>query len=111
MFDKNSIKDLRLITNGRQLKDIIIVDNKEAGCFLEFENLIPIHDFLGDISNDKHLVSLCDYLLSFKDVPDVRKKITEDFRLSGLIQQRNEIMRGHEETKKLNKQNKIRYKH
>lgn len=60
------------------MSDIIIVDNKEVGCLLNFDNLVPITDFVGQ-KNDTRLTDLTEYLMSFVNVKDVRKKITEDF--------------------------------
>lgn len=76
--DKAGIKDLNLLLGSRELKNIIIIDNKETGCFPQSQNLIPIKDYLGG-SNDKELLSLNKYLNSFLDVIDVRLKIIEDF--------------------------------
>ncbi len=59
---------------------MLIVDNFEDGCFLNFENLIPVPDFEGE-SSDTILLSLCEYLLSFEGKNDVRMKVVKDFNL------------------------------
>jgi TFIIF-interacting CTD phosphatase-like protein len=72
------VKDLTCLLEGRQLRNIILVDNSEQKCFMQPKNLIPIQDFKGE-ANDDQLKSLADYLISFKGVKDVRSKIVEDF--------------------------------
>ena len=47
-------------------------------------NGIPIKNFEGD-RRDFYLYSLCKYLKTFKDVPDVRVKITEDFKINDIV--------------------------
>jgi TFIIF-interacting CTD phosphatase-like protein len=42
------IKDLALLLAGRELKNIIIVDNKALSFALHFTNGIPIKDYEGD---------------------------------------------------------------
>jgi len=45
---------------------------------MEFDNVIPIIDFLGD-PQDEWLLHLKSYLKSFLSVTDVRNKIKENF--------------------------------
>ncbi|CDW83768.1 nli interacting factor-like phosphatase family protein [Stylonychia lemnae] len=78
-------KDLRLLQIDRDLKDMIIVDNQVTNFMLQIHNGIPIKEFQGDKS-DQVLKSLTQYLLSFKDIKDVRKKIHKDFDLISLIE-------------------------
>ena len=78
------IKDLKILLNNRDLKDIVIVDNCTINYMLQLTNGIPIKDFNGD-KRDYHLYTLCKYLKTFKDVKDVREKITEDFRINDFV--------------------------
>ncbi len=75
------VKDLRLLlTPERDIRDIIIVDNK-ASCFaLHISNGVPIKDFEGSME-DRELEVLLPYLLSFRQEEDVRVKIKFDFNL------------------------------
>jgi TFIIF-interacting CTD phosphatase-like protein len=41
------VKDLTILTNGRNLKDIIIVDNSVGSYSSNLENGIPIKSYLG----------------------------------------------------------------
>jgi TFIIF-interacting CTD phosphatase-like protein len=56
------IKDLKILEEGRQLKDVVIVDNTIQSFFLQLSNGIPIYDYTGDKS-DSLLPLLCDYLI------------------------------------------------
>jgi TFIIF-interacting CTD phosphatase-like protein len=42
------IKDLALLLAGREMKNVIIVDNKALSFALHFTNGIPIRDYEGD---------------------------------------------------------------
>ena len=48
---------MSLLLSGRDIKDIILIDNKVCSYGLNFENGIPIKDFMGD-KNDKELLYL-----------------------------------------------------
>ena len=74
------MKDLTILTNGRSLEDIIIVDNNIGSYSSNLENGIPIKSFFGSPS-DSMLKSLSKYLMRLKDVDDVRPRILKDFYL------------------------------
>lgn len=78
------IKDLKILEEGRSLKDVVIVDNNVQSFFLQLSNGIPIYEFTGDKS-DQVLPLLTDYLLQFQSVNDVRVKIDKDFKIKKLI--------------------------
>lgn len=78
------IKDLKILLEGRELKDLIIVDNCTINYMLQLTNGIPMKDYNGD-RRDFYLYSLCKYLKTFKDVEDVRNKITEDFKINDFV--------------------------
>ena len=46
------VKDLNILSGGRDLKDIIIVDNKVGSYSSHLENGIPIKSFMGDPKDD-----------------------------------------------------------
>ena len=81
------IKDLKILEEGRSLKDIVIVDNNIQSFFLQLSNGIPIYDYTGD-KNDSVLPFLADYLMEFMDAADVREKIDVDFKIKKLIDQK-----------------------
>lgn len=49
---KTFIKDLKLLSEGRDLKNMVLIDNKVKSYMLNIENGIPIKDFLGDPNDD-----------------------------------------------------------
>lgn len=86
------IKDLKILEEGRSLKDIIIVDNNIQSFFLQLCNGIPIYDYLGDKS-DNIFPSLCEYLKAFLDIEDVRTKIDKDFKIKKLLEEKQDQYR------------------
>ncbi len=89
------IKDLQIALSDRSLMDTIIIDNKEAGCFLELENLIPMNDFFGSKS-DIAMLSLTRYLLEFVGKKDVRVKIIRDFGIYDIREAKKAMKRQHD---------------
>ena len=74
------IKDLSILTGGRDLRDIIIVDNKIESYSSNLENGIPIISYYGE-PGDIMLKKLAKYLLRLKECGDVREAILKDFYL------------------------------
>ena len=88
MENEMYIKDLKILEEGRNLKDVIIVDNTIQSFFLQLSNGLPIYDYTGD-KNDKILPALSDYLVNYiLPVADVRPKIDKDFKIKKLIEQK-----------------------
>lgn len=65
------VKDLTILTFGRDLKDIVIVDNKVESYSSNLDNGIPIKSFYGD-DNDNMLQLLQKYLMKLIEIDDVR---------------------------------------
>jgi TFIIF-interacting CTD phosphatase-like protein len=72
------LKDLKVLEGGRNLSEIVIVDNTVGSYYLNMENGIPIIDFEGN-PNDRALFHLTVYLKSLLYEEDVRDKISRDF--------------------------------
>ena len=72
------ILDLNILLGSRELKDIIVVSNTCGRSMLHYANSIPVKEYTGN-KKDLSLYSLTKYIRSFKDVKDVRTRITEDF--------------------------------
>jgi TFIIF-interacting CTD phosphatase-like protein len=83
------IKDLKILEEGRSMKDILIVDNNVQSFFLQLSNGIPIYEYTGD-KRDTMFPILTDYLLQFADVSDNRAKIDKDFKIKKLIDEGSE---------------------
>ena len=82
------IKDLKILEEGRNLKDVVIIDNTIQSFFLQLSNGIPIYDYTGDKS-DNILPILSEYLLNhIYPVADVRAKIDKDFQIKQLIEEK-----------------------
>ena len=66
----NYVKDLSQL--GRDLKDVIIIDNSPASYIFHPINAIPITSWFNDL-NDTELRDLVPFLEELKSVPDVTK--------------------------------------
>lgn len=75
------MKDLRVL--GRDLKDVIIVDNTPYAFAAQLENGYPVVPYYDD-RDDRELVKLVRYLREIKDVEDIRVVNRERFKLAGL---------------------------
>lgn len=76
------LKDLRVL--GREMKDIIIVDNAPYAFVLQIDNGYPIIPFTNN-KDDKELTKLADYLLTdIQNIDDIRVKNVEKFGLNYL---------------------------
>lgn len=74
------IKDLRVLV-GRDLSQVVIVDNAAYSFAYQLNNGIPIITWRDDKS-DRELLSLIDYLKKLSPVEDVRPINSSTFRLS-----------------------------
>ena len=72
MINNAYVKDLKRL--GRDLKDIIIVDNSPISYWLNPENGLPILSWFDD-KNDKELYNIIPILDFLAEVPDVREHI------------------------------------
>jgi hypothetical protein len=52
-FANVNAKDIRILCQDgqREIKDIIIIDNNDAVCFLNFHNFVPITDYVGQMQD------------------------------------------------------------
>lgn len=71
------VKDQRIF-KGRSLKDVVQVDNAVISFVFNLDNGVPILSFTDD-DQDYQFVSLGRFLMSLKDVPDVRPVIFKQF--------------------------------
>ena len=71
-------KYLSLLCENRDIKDIILVDNRVRNYSLSIRNGIPIKEFKGD-SEDYELIHLAKYMRLLASEPNICYKIKEDF--------------------------------
>ena len=76
--DKYLFKNLEILCENRDIKDILIVDNSVRNFSLSVRNGIPIFDYKGSV-NDVQLLSLAPYLRKLAEEDDVRIPIKNDF--------------------------------
>jgi TFIIF-interacting CTD phosphatase-like protein len=69
----------------REKKDMIIVDNSILSFAFDLENGVPINAFIGNETEDKELLFLISFLEEAFYQDDVRKHISEAFKLSYLL--------------------------
>ena len=81
------VKDLSKI--GRELKDIIIVDNAPCSYMFHATNAIPISAWYKDV-NDKELLKLIPVLSELSVVHDVREGI-KDYKASKALETNGKI--------------------
>jgi carboxy-terminal domain RNA polymerase II polypeptide A small phosphatase len=65
---------------GRDLKNIIIIDNSAASYLFHPENAIPIESWFDD-PNDRDLMELVPFLKDLAKAPDVRTLIRQQYNV------------------------------
>lgn len=71
-------KSIEILCKGRDLKDIIIIDNTVRNFSLSIKNGIPIKNFIND-DGDKELVYLAKYLRLLSNESNMKNIIKSDF--------------------------------
>lgn len=75
------VKDLRIF-HGRDIREIVIVDNAVYSFAYQLDNGIPIITWSND-RQDKELLNLIDYMKILAATDDIRTVNRDTFRLSG----------------------------
>jgi RNA polymerase II subunit A small phosphatase-like protein len=73
VYQNNYVKDLQLL--GRDIKDVIIVDNSPASYMFQPENAIGVSTFIDDI-NDRELYYCLPFLEAMLNVQDVTRTLS-----------------------------------
>jgi TFIIF-interacting CTD phosphatase-like protein len=73
------ISDLDILTENRNIKDIIMVSDSFGRLLKHLRNGVPVKTFNGS-KKDYSMVALVRYLMSYSRVKDVREKIQLDFK-------------------------------
>jgi CTD small phosphatase-like protein 2 len=71
------IKDLRIF-KGRNLKDMVLVDNSSISFMWHYENGVPCLNYTDDFEDDQ-FIGLGRFLMTLKDVSDVRPLVFSHF--------------------------------
>ena len=77
------VKDLSLL--GRDMSNVVIVDNLVQAFGFQLDNGIPIASFYDD-EQDIELLKLLSFLQKLVWVPDVRPLVMNKFRLKQIVQ-------------------------
>jgi CTD small phosphatase-like protein 2 len=75
------VKDLKILEDNYDLKDLILVDNSVLSFAYHLDNGIPISPFY-DSKDDKELLTIADFLLKYADENDIRNKLKEVYKLN-----------------------------
>ena len=75
------VKDLKLLEDNYDLKDLVLIDNSVLSFAYRLDNGIPISPFY-DSKNDTELLTIADFLLEFADVDDIRNQLKEVYKLT-----------------------------
>ena len=81
---------MKILETGRNMPDVVIVDNNVQSFYLQLTNGIPIYDYEGD-KEDTALLALTPYLRSFLAVADGRDKINTDFEIMKILEEKKPL--------------------
>ncbi len=73
------ISDLDILTENRNIKDIIMVSDSFGRFVKHLRNGVPVRTFTGN-KKDYSMVALVRYLKCYSRLKDVREKIQHDFK-------------------------------
>jgi CTD small phosphatase-like protein 2 len=80
----NYLKDLSIL--GRDLSQVVIVDNAIQAFGYQIANGVPIETWYAD-KNDRQLLNVLEFLETLVGVPDVRPLVHREFRLQEILDQ------------------------
>ena len=79
------VKDLKILEDNYDLKDVVIIDNSVLSFAYHLDNGIPISPFY-DTKNDTELLDIADFLLEYADENDIRNKLKEVYKLNEYLE-------------------------
>ena len=79
------VKDLKIVEDIYDLKDVVIIDNSVLSFAYHLDNGIPIPPFY-DSKNDTELLDIADFLVKYADENDIRDKLKEVYKLSNYME-------------------------
>ena len=75
------VKDLKIIEDAYDLKDVVVIDNSVLSFAYHLDNGIPISPFY-DSKTDTELLDIADFLVEYADENDIRDKLKEVYKLN-----------------------------
>ena len=75
------VKDLKILEDTYDLKDVVLIDNSVLSFAYHLDNGIPISPFY-DSKNDTELLDIADFLTYIADENDIRDKLKEVYKLN-----------------------------
>ena len=79
------IKDLKILEDSYDLKDVAIIDNSVLSFAYHLDNGIPISPFY-DSKTDTELLDIADFLVKYADENDIRSKLKEVYKLNQYLE-------------------------
>jgi len=79
------IKDLGILEDCCDLKDVVLIDNSVLSFAYHLDNGIPISPFY-DSKNDCELLSISNFLLKYANEDDIRDKLREVYKLNEYLE-------------------------
>ena len=79
------VKDLKILEDNYDLKDVVIIDNSVLSFAYHLDNGIPISPFY-DSKDDSELLDIADFLLKYGDENDIRDKLKEVYKLNQYLE-------------------------
>ena len=79
------IKDLKIVEDCYDLKDVVIIDNSVLSFAYHLDNGIPISPFY-DSKTDTELLDIADFLEKYADENDIRSKLKEVYKLNQYLE-------------------------
>lgn len=79
------VKDLKILEDNYDLKDVVIIDNSILSFAYHLDNGIPISPFY-DSKVDSELLDIADFLIKYADENDIRDKLKEVYKLNQYLE-------------------------
>ena len=79
------VKDLKILEDNYDLKDVVIIDNSVLSFAYHLDNGIPISPFY-DSKVDSELLDIADFLIKYADEDDIRDKLKEVYKLNQYLE-------------------------
>ena len=79
------VKDLKILEDNYNLKDVVIIDNSVLSFAYHLDNGIPISPYY-DSKIDTELLDIADFLVKYGDENDIRDKLKEVYKLNQYLE-------------------------